>query len=468
MRRSTVWTRRWGAAALVSAALAALLPLLRYGAPTPRRDLLAALAFALVCGLGWVAATFRAPVIGPPLAKPDGDAFPVPGVLPRTPLAPLGGRLALALAVCALVAAQILAWQPDGPQARTIAALREAGARVATAEVTGITAEEKTDVGVSGGRFNGAYWYASFTAELPDGTALSVDRGIVARPPFEGREVSVLYAPGHAELGGWVDESTDVTAYVHTPRPPSFLGPYLLAVPVTGMALAAAVGFQLTGRGPRRLLAEDAAEGRVYVVEVTALTAMRKEHTTVGSRAGTTKVEVTCSLRAKTGRRRHLDLRVPKSDIPALAAEFGRAGGRLLFARRWRMTDGDKAVPGVFVAPDGRIFHFTASRQEVGLLTPRHDSGLSATDRSTAARDWSGVCRTTPAGRLLIVALYTAAAATALPVLTGTASHLTGYLPLPALALAGALGLALAHRWASSAGHPVWQRLTSTDPRVTA
>jgi hypothetical protein len=194
MRGSTVWTRRWGATALMSAAAAALLPLLGYGAPVPRWDILAALAVALVCGLGWVAATRRAPLIGPPLTKPAPDAdagLPVPGVIPRVPLAAQAAVLAGTLAVYALVAAQVLAWQPDGRQARTLAALQDAGARVATAEITGVRAEEASHVGISRQK-HGVYWYASFTAALADGTKLSVDRGIVAHAPPPDDKVSML------------------------------------------------------------------------------------------------------------------------------------------------------------------------------------------------------------------------------------------------------------------------------------
>jgi hypothetical protein len=461
MRRSTVWTRRWGAATLLSAATAVLLPLLRYGAPVPRWDVIGALVVALVCGLAWVAATWRAPALEPTGTGPAGDARPVPGVIPRQPPAALGRGLGLTLGAFALVAAQLLAWQPDGAQARTLAAIQDAGARVSHARITEVTAEEKTNVGVSGQRF-GAYYYASLTVELPDGTRLAVDRGIVAGAPYAYDEVDVLHVPDRPELGGWVDDSTDITAYVHTWRPPFAFGPFFLSLVVGITVFAAAEGSRLTGRGARRLLREDAAQGRVHAVRVSSLTAVRAEHRTVGSRAGTTKVEVRRSLEAVTTNGT-LQLFVPWDDIAPLATEFGTCGGRLLFARRWEMTDEKQSVPGVYVAPDGRVFRFTALRSDVRSLTAGGVVALADTDPSVSARNWEGAGTTAPRGRLLLVGVYAAAAASTLPVLTGTASHLTGYLPLAAMAAAPLL----AHLLGRTARiDPVWHRRTTIDPRV--
>lgn len=455
MRRSTVWTRRWGGAALASAAVAALLPFLRYGAPVPRWDVIGALAVSLVCGLAWVVASSRAPMAGPPPVGQSGEGNgPVPGIIPRTPLSSFGRGLGLALAAYALVAAQLLAWQPDGAQARTVAAIQDAGARVSNARITEVTAEEKTSVGVSGQRF-GAYWYGSFTVELPDGTRLAVDRGIVAGAPYAYDQVEVLHAPGRPELGGWVDASTDISAYAHTWRPPFAFGPFFLTV-VVGLGVFAAVeGSRLKGRGARRLLREDAARGRVHAVRVDRLTAVRAEHTTVGSRAGTTKVEVRLSLEAGTAHGA-VRLFVPGQDIAPLVKEF--SGGRLVFARRWETTEETQPVPGVFVAPDGRMFRFTVLRADVRSLT------TAETDPSLAARDWEGACTTPPGARLVRVGVYAAAAATALPVLSGTASHLTGYLPVAAMAAAPLVAWFLTR---SSKNDPVWERRTTTDPRLS-
>ncbi|MFI9153790.1 hypothetical protein [Streptomyces sp. NPDC053367] len=458
MRRSTPWTRGWGAAALVSAAAAVLLPFLRYGAPVPRWDVMAAAAVSLVSGLGWVAATWRAPLVA--AARPLDDG-PVPGVIPRRPLSSLGRGLAVTVGAYALVAAQLLAWQPDGAQGRTLAAIQDAGARVSHGRITAVTADEKTHVGVSGRKF-GAYHYASLTVELPDGTRLAVDRGIVAGAPYAYDEVDVLHAPGHPELGGWVDDSTDVTAYVHTWRPPFAFGPFFLSLVVVVTVFAAAEGSRLSGRGARRLLREDAARGRVHAVRVTGLTAVHGEHRTVGSRAGSTRTEVRRSLEAATANGT-VQLFVPRDDIEPLVKEFGAGGGRLLFARRWEMTDEKQAVPGVYAAPDGRVFRFTALRSDVRSLTAGGVVAFAGTDPSVTARDWEGACTTTPRGRLALVVVYAAAAASTVPVLTGTASHLTGCLPVAALAAAPLLALWLGR---TTGVDPVWHRRTTTDPRV--
>ncbi|MFB9348928.1 hypothetical protein ACFFUA_15890 [Streptomyces heliomycini] len=465
MRRSTTGTRAWGGAALVWAAVAALLPLSRYGAPTPRWDVLAALGAALLCGLGWVAATWRAPrfVPAPPEDRPADDAARLPARLPHPPLVSLARGLAGALAGYALVSALLLAWQPDGRQARTLAALQDAGATVSTGTITAVTSQEESNVGVSGQKF-GSYWYASFTAELSDGTRLPVDRGIVAGVPSGWREVEVLHVPGRPELGGWVDDSTDITAYVRTWRPPFAAGPWFL----TAFAVAASLAHlgRRSGRfGPHRVLAEDAAAGRVKAFRVDTLTAVRNEHTTVGSRAGTTQVVVHRSLRA-SGERGKLELHVPDADIPALAAEFGASGGWLMWANRWRLVRESRFVPCFFVAPDGRVFRCTAYPKDLARLREREVASERSTDPSVTVRDWAGLCGTSLAVRLLLVVLHTAVAACALPALTGTASHLTGYLPLAAAGVAAAVTGYLVKRPAATDDLPVWERRRSRDRRV--
>ncbi|MGC0330114.1 hypothetical protein RKD23_003104 [Streptomyces sp. SAI-170] len=288
-----------------------------------------------------------------------------------------------------------------------------------------------------------------------------MDRGIVAGAPFAYDEVDVLHVPGRPELGGWVDASTDITAYAQTWRPPLAFAPYFLVVVAGLLFLGASDRSRLTGRGARRLLREDAAQGRVYAVPVRRLTAVRGEHRTVGSRAGSIKVEVRVSLEADT-ESGSLRLFVPSEEIAPLATEFGAGGGRLLFARRWELTDEKHSVPGVYVTPDGRVCHFNALRADVRSLTAARGA-LVGTDRSVTARPWEGACTTTPWARLTVVGAYAAAAACALPVLTGGASHLTGYLPMAALGAASVLALFLGR---TTRIDPVWQRRTTSDSRV--
>jgi hypothetical protein len=170
------------------------------------------------------------------------------------------------------------------------------------------------------------------------------------------------------------------------------------------------------------VLAEDAAAGRVKAFRVDTLTAVRDEHTTVGARAGTTQVVIRRSLNA-SGERGKLRLYVPDADIPALAAEFGTSGGWLIWANRWRLVRGSKFVPCFFVASDGRVFRCTAYPPDLARLR--------------------------------------------LPALTGTASHLTGYLPLAAAGVAAAVAGYLVTRPATAADDlPVWERRRSRDRRV--
>ncbi|MFH9816802.1 hypothetical protein [Streptomyces sp. NPDC017230] len=468
MRRSTVWTRRWGGAALICAAVAALLPLLRYGAPVPRWDLLVVLGATLLCGLAWVAATWRAPrYTAPPDDAPVTAVATdrLPAVIPRTPFASLGRLPAAALAGFALVPALLLAWQPDGHQGRALAGIQDAGAVVSTGTITGVSSEEKSNVGVSGRKF-GSYWYADLTTELPDGTRLTVDRGIVAGLPYQGNEVDVLHSPGRPELGGWVDDSTDLGAYAQTWRPPFSVGPWLATL-LAAIVVIAVFGRHRGADGPRRVLVEDAATGRVKSLRVTALTAVRNEHTTVGARAGTTRVDVLRTLYAVHDGGR-LRLLVPDAAIPALAAEFGPAGGRLMWATRWRLVRESKAVVCVFVAPDGRIFHCAAYPADLGRLREREVASEQSTDPSFHVRDWPGLCGTSPVVRLGLVALYAVVGACAVPLLTGTASHLTGYLPLAGVAVAGVAAAVLAMRSAHMDDLPVWERRRSRDRRVRA
>ncbi|MER7051916.1 hypothetical protein [Streptomyces sp. NPDC000351] len=471
MRRSTVWTRRWGSAALICAAVAAPLPLLRYGAPVPRWDLLFLLGASLLCGLAWVAASWRAPrFTAPPDDAPVAPAAPVitgplPAVIPRSTLASLGRLPAVALAGCALVPALLLGSQPDGHQGRVLAGIQDAGAVVSTGTITGVSSEEKSSVGVSGRKF-GSYWYADLAVELSDGTRLTVDRGIVAGLPHQGDEVEVLHSPGRPELGGRVDGSTDLGAYVQTWRPPLAGGPWL-ATFLAVIVVLAAVGHRHGASGPRRVLAQDAAAGRVKALRVSALTAVRDEHTTVGARAGTTRVDVRRTLYAVHDGGR-LRLLVPDIAIPALAAEFGPAGGRLMWATRWRLVRESRAVDCVFVAADGRIFPCAAFPSDLRRLREREVASEQPTDPSFRVRDWPGLCGTSPGVRLGLVALYAAVGACAVPVLTGTASYLTGYLPLVGVAVAGVAAAVLATRSAPMDDLPVWERRRSRDRRLRA
>lgn len=472
MRRSTVWTRGWGTAALICAAAVVLLPVVRFTATTPRVDMLVALAAALVCGLGWVAATFRAPALEPGSLDPgvDEELPPIPSVLPRPFPVPLGPAVALALAVTAVASASLVGLRPDGAQGAALDAIQRAQPRVSTGTV--VQAGEGEPTGVGKGR-RGAYYFADLRVELADGTVLAVDRGIVGSSPEEGMDVRVLHAPGRPGLGGWVDDGVDISSYLspwYVPLEGGTLMPFAVLLFAACWASAGLVNSErVSAYGPRRLLTEDAAAGEVNAGYVDRLTAVHEAHTTVGGRAGSTKVVDRVWLSADVDEVRGLELRVDRADVLALATEFGETTGWLLWARRWNMVNGTDPVPMVFVAPDGRSFTCSVLRSHMRRLTDAAPVTWEATTPGAAARPWKGVCRTSPGARLTVVGLYAVVGASLLPALTGNAGHLTGYLPLALASAASVLTAVLvAPAWRRTLPLPGWERRRTRDARVPA
>jgi hypothetical protein len=432
--------------------------------------MLSALTLGLLCGLGWVAATWRAPRAGAFVEPPSSSEIqPVPAVLPRRRAVPAAGAVATVLAVMSIGSVFVLALRPDGEQGRTLYAIQEAGARVAKGTVEETSEGEST--GVGRGKRASSYHYADMRVRLTDGTVLAVDRGIVAGLPSEGDLVDVLYAPGRPELGGRVDDGTDLTVYVSAWRPlPGMkeLAPFLVLTFPAGLALVTFNGLSLSSRGARRLLAEDAAAGEVYAMEVRALTPYVGRQTIAGARADTGARTTDVQLWARCADRL-VTLRVGRADVLGLASEFGASGGRLVWARRWTVSYGRLPVPGVFVAPDGRTFACEVARADLRRCVDLGLAGIVRTGAGLRGRPFEGVCRTSAVGRLGIVAVWTAVAASTLPVLTGTSGYLTGYLPLPLALLA-----AVATAWYS---RTAWRRTTraadgtvspSQDPHVPA
>ncbi|MFS4096250.1 hypothetical protein [Streptomyces sp. AF1A] len=84
MRRSTLFTRAFGGAALACAAVALSLVFLRYDAPAPRWDILTALAAAAVTAGAWALACRAAPPLGPApsAATQESSVPPLPRRLP--------------------------------------------------------------------------------------------------------------------------------------------------------------------------------------------------------------------------------------------------------------------------------------------------------------------------------------------------------------------------------------------------
>ncbi|MFD3933148.1 hypothetical protein [Streptomyces sp. NPDC058614] len=99
MRRSTITTRVLGGSALACAAAALALVFVRYDAPAPRTDILAALGLAAVAAAGWAFACRTAPAFGPAPAPEAGPSSALPGRLPppRRDLGTVIGFLLLAL-----------------------------------------------------------------------------------------------------------------------------------------------------------------------------------------------------------------------------------------------------------------------------------------------------------------------------------------------------------------------------------
>ncbi|WP_093879197.1 hypothetical protein [Streptomyces sp. TLI_105] len=444
-----------------------LLPVVRFTAAAPRVDMLVAMSVALVCGLGWVGATRRAPVLepGPPTSGLDEELPSIPSALPRPFPVPLGPAFALVLAATAIASAFLVGLRPDGTQGEVLDAIQRAQPQVSTGTVVQVGDREHTGVG-KGKR--GAYYFADLRVELADGTVLAVDRGIVGSSPQEGMYVRVLHAPGRPGLGGWVDDGVDLSSYLspwYVPLEGGTLVPFAVLLLVACWATVCIVNpGQVSQYGPRRLLAEDAAAGEVNAGYVDRLTAVHKAHTTVGGRAGSTKVVDRVWLSAEVDDVSAIELCVDRADVLALSTEFGETTGWLVWARRWSMVNGEGPVPAVFVAPDGQSFTCSVPRSDIRRLA---GAAQEATTPGTAARPWKGICRTSPGTRLTVVGLYAMIGASLLPALTGNAGHLTGYLPLALTSVAAVLTTVLVARaWHRTLPLPGWERRTSRDRRI--
>ncbi|MCX4974191.1 hypothetical protein [Streptomyces sp. NBC_00620] len=97
MRRSTITTRVLGGSALACVAVALSLVFVRYDAPAPRTDILAALGLAAVAAAGWAFACRTAPALGPAPEAASSSALPGRLPLPRWDLGTVIGFLLLAL-----------------------------------------------------------------------------------------------------------------------------------------------------------------------------------------------------------------------------------------------------------------------------------------------------------------------------------------------------------------------------------
>ncbi|GHB72179.1 hypothetical protein GCM10010377_73470 [Streptomyces viridiviolaceus] len=450
-----------------------VLPAVRFTAAAPRVDMLVAMMMALVCGLGWVAATRRAPALepGPPAPGLDEKLPPIPSVLPRPFPVPLGPAFALMLAATAIASAFLVGLRPDGAQGEALDEIQRAQPRVSTGTVVRVDGEEFTGVG-KGKRSGGGYYFADLQVELADHTLLAVDRGIVGSSPEEGMHVQILHAPGRPELGGWVDDGEDLSSYLspwYVPLNGGTLMPFAVLLLVACWAAAMVNSERVAEYGPRRLLTEDAAAGQVNAGYVERLTAVHDARTTVGGRAGSTKVVDRVRLSAMVDGVASVELCVHRADVLALATDFGETTGWLVWARRWTMVNGKSTVPAVFVAPDGRTFTCSVPRADIRRLTDAARGTQEATTPGTATRPWEGVCRTSPGIRLTAVGLYAAAGVSLLPALTGNAGHLTGYLPLALTPVAAILTAALVvPSWRRTLPLPGWERRTSRNARVRA
>ncbi|MCX5557937.1 hypothetical protein [Streptomyces sp. NBC_00038] len=97
MRRSTITTRVLGGSALACVAVALALVFVRYDAPAPRTDILAALGLAAVAVAGWALACRTAPALGPAPTPEPSDSLPRRLPLPKRDLGTVIGFLLLAL-----------------------------------------------------------------------------------------------------------------------------------------------------------------------------------------------------------------------------------------------------------------------------------------------------------------------------------------------------------------------------------
>ncbi|MFF0450167.1 hypothetical protein ACFYT4_27900 [Streptomyces sp. NPDC004609] len=413
MGRSTWLTRGLGGAALLAAACAMLLFIFTPGIAVPRTDVAVSGAVALLCAAAWGVVVFRsgrrAEKPPPPSDRIPSPAAPAPPA--RLPMHRSGAwiRLLMVLTVVLLVQFHAeLAIRPDGDDARRVSAIQKAGERLAQGTIVSKGAEPVV------------------RAPGPDGGTVSVALPGARISSWDdvGDSIEVLYAPGSPELGGVVEylhepdlESLASDRWWNWSFPHSSGGIVLLLI----CAIAVLVLWEVAtdGRLPLNagVLRKDARSGgRLPAVRARVVQAIRTEHTTLGSSAGTTSVDTTLALRVtcENGRSvtlvRHGHL---TRNLPAVARELADSPGWLMGPERWKQFKEDER-PVVFVADDGRVVWGSLTVDEF----KRALAGKAVqVDRERRGRPFAATATLFPAVHGSVLGLLTLAYLLTLPVL---------------------------------------------------
>ncbi|WP_441248420.1 hypothetical protein [Kitasatospora sp. McL0602] len=423
--------------------------------PRPVYGPLVLLGLASAAGLGWSIAV-RARVVevgeGRPGAHPVGTPRP-PARLPL-PRPGAGWRHRVYLATLLLLAFAVLATLPSNGVDRRYRAFQRAGAAVTQGRIARPPEQQKTVDHASGKGRHDRHSTAALTVDLPDGHGghehVRVPDASADTVFHQGDAVTVLYAPGAPGLGGVVDDSEDLAAYLPgLLRPPAVPVLALLGVYAFLMLGWISTAVSHRGRAKAKVIRDDCAAGPLPAARAEVVAAVRRDTTGPGSRPGTAAVssEHWLELRCE-GRAVELYLTDPHA-APYLAARLRGRPGWLLAAKRWRLIKDNQ--PLAFVTDDGEVVWGETRSWAPGFAGTfgehrrRTDPGLRPTDPTRTARLAPRVVHpawTTDGAAAVLLALTALAVAPTLATADGPFDHPFCYgAPLLSAALAAhALG----------------------------
>ncbi|MET9803739.1 hypothetical protein [Streptomyces sp. NPDC006368] len=363
MGRATWATRILGGGALLSAVAAMVSLLFRAGAPMWRVDVVVLGAAALLAAAAWIRVASRCTPSGPPIV-----ADRPPGPPARIPLPWLHRLRPFVVFWCLLPMPAFfvdLASRPDGADLERVHVFRTEGAQVAQGTI--VSVERLTGSPDS-------VWQThtgDVTVEVRRDSGrerIRVTGAMLGSRRSSGEQVHVLYQPGKPELGGVIDEGTDLRRYVESSSPFAVAGPTdggWTTLGLTGIALF--VSLCLLGdvrpHIATRILRDNARSGPLPAVRARITRARRDDHTTLGERDGTTS---TTSLHRLTlvcedGAELYATAEdTPHHELPTLAAELRDRPGWLCGARDWRLIGGSQPV--VFVTDEGEALWLRLDR----------------------------------------------------------------------------------------------------------
>ncbi|AUG82182.1 hypothetical protein CFP65_7611 [Kitasatospora sp. MMS16-BH015] len=404
------------AIALVLLALGLTLSLFHHPRPVYAPPVV--LALAAVAGLGWSIAV-RTPAAGPAARPKDGrlkggrpaDGHPaeVPAGHPQPPArlplprSGVGWRHRTYLATLLLLAIAVLATLPSNAEDGRYRAFQRAGAAVTQGRIAQRPEHQKT-VDHSGGKGQQRYQHstADLVVALPgrDGRSELVKvRGASADTIFSrGGTVTVLYAPGAPWLGGVVDDSEDLSAYLPGLfRPPA--APVAALLGVYGFVMFGWIFTVLNhrGRAKAKVVRADSAAGAVPAVRAEVVAAVREDTTGPGNRPGTAAVSSRHWLELRSGATTvQLALADPHSG-PFLAERLAGRPGWLVSARRWRLIKDEQ--PLAFVTDDGEVVWGAIRGYDAGfdrLFGVNRDGGRRSEEREPQPTDATRPTRLAP------------------------------------------------------------------------